>query len=391
MNKRNVILLCVILVLLTACITFSLTMHFAAPQLLSGLPTASKVAAIERRLQRYFIDDYDPVALGDAAAAAMIEATGDRWSFYLSAEEVASYQDQLDNAYTGIGVTIYEEPAERGFTVATVQEGGPADKAGIRAGDVLTHVEDESALEMGFAEMRKRVRGGLGTSITLTFERSGAPYTVNVQRLRIDTAVADATVLESGVGYVRIANFDRNAADQTISCIEDMRSQGVTDVVFDVRSNPGGLRSELVKLLDYLLPEGAVFKSLDYSGSEETEYSDAASLDMEMVVLVDRYTYSAAEFFAAALQEYDAAKVVGERTSGKGNYQSMLSLPDGSAINLSIGKYFTPNGKSLTDVGVEPDYQIPIPENGDAEAAYTKQLEKAEEILLDPDAAKKGS
>ena len=391
MKKHNVILLCVMLVLLTASITFSLTMHFATPHLLDKYPTAKKVAVIESKLQNYFIDEYDSKKLGDEAAKAIIEATGDPWSFYLSADEVNGYKDHLDNAYTGIGVTIYEEPSEKGFTVATVQEGGPADKSGIRVGDVLTHVEGESALEMGFSEMRNRIRGGLGTWINLTFDRGESTYTVGVQRRRIDTLAADKIVLDSGVGYVRIANFDRNSAEQTIACIKERSEQGVQEIIFDVRTNPGGLRAELVKLLDYLLPEGAVFKSYDYTGKEETEYSDADFLNMKMAVLVDRHTYSAAEFFAAALQEYGAAKVVGERTSGKGNYQSMVPLSDGSALNISIGKYYTPSGKSLTGVGVTPDRIIPIPDDGNPEEAYTKQLETAEELLLQSASVKNGS
>ena len=381
MKKGKVVLLCVMLVLLTAALTFTLTIHFAAPRLISKLPVTTKVAAVESRLQKYFIDAYDEKVLADAAADAIIEATGDRWSYYIPAESYQTYQDSVENAYTGIGVTIYETPTEKGFEVATVQEGGPAAQAGIIPGDILTHVDGEDVVAMGFSEMRNRVRGGLGTTVRLTLLRGEESYTADVLRQRIDTLAAQGSVLESGVGYVRIANFDRNAAKQAIEALESLKEQNVPGVIFDVRSNPGGLQTELVQLLDYLLPEGVVFKSVDYTGQESFDKSDAACFELPMVVLVDKNTYSAAEFFAAALQDYGKAKIVGESTSGKGNYQVALPLPDGSAMNISVGKYYTPSGKSLTGVGLSPDVVIEIPEGEAAAEAYAKQLETAESML----------
>lgn len=391
MKKSNVILLCVMLVLLTISLTFTVTMFFIAQYFPSRLPIAHKVAAIESRLQNYYIGEYDEKKVGDDAAIAIINAIGDRWSYYIPSDEYGDFQDRMDNAYTGIGVTIYSTATEKGFPVATVQENGPAASAGIKVGDVLTHVEDESAPTIGFEEMRSRVRGEVGTWVRLTLERDGTPYTANVQRLRIDTVAAKGTVLESGVGYVRIENFDRNSAQQTIDILEDFKSKSVPGVIFDVRSNPGGHQAELVKLLDYLLPEGDVFRSIDYTGAESTDRSDAAFFDLPMAVLVDKHSYSAAEFFAAALRDYDKAKIVGEPTTGKGNYQVAMPLPDGSAINISIGKYFTPKGNSLTDTGLTPDVTIPIPENENADESYTKQLETAEKLILSTFSANKGS
>ncbi|MBR3849196.1 MAG: S41 family peptidase [Oscillospiraceae bacterium] len=391
MKKSNVIFLCVMLVLLTITLTFTVTMFFIAQYFPIRLPIAHKVAAIESRLQNYYIGEYDEKTVGDKAAEAIISAIGDRWSYYIPSEEYGAFQDRMDNAYSGIGITINDTGIEKGFPVATVQEGSPAERAGIQVGDVLTHIEDESALKIGFEEMQNRVRGEVGTWVRLTLERDGTPYTTNVRRMRIDTVAAKGTVLESGVGYVRIENFDRNAAQQTIDILADFKSSGVPGVIFDVRSNPGGHQAELVKLLDHLLPEGDVFRSIDYTGAESTDRSDAAFLDLPMVVLVDRHSYSAAEFFAAALQDYEKAKIVGEPTTGKGNYQVAMPLPDGSAINISIGKYFTPKGKSLTDTGLTPDVTIPVPENENADETYSKQLETAEKLILSEISSNNGS
>jgi len=159
---------------------------------------------------------------------------------------------------------------------------------------------------------------------------------------------------------VTIENFDDRCAAETIAAIESLLEQGVESLIFDVRNNPGGYAHELVELLDYLLPEGDLFRTVDYKGVEDVEISDAACLDIPMAVLVNGESYSAAEFFAAALQEYEAATVVGEKTTGKGHFQSTFLLSDGSAVALSIGKYYTPKGVSLEGVGIVPDVVVPV-------------------------------
>ena len=184
------------------------------------------------------------------------------------------------------------------------------------------------------------------------------------------TTVMAATMLESGIGMVQITDFGRHCAEQTLESIESLQRQGAEAIIFDLRFNPGGYKDELVQILDKLLPEGEIFHSVDYSGEEEITRSDAACLRIPMVVLVNEDSYSAAEFFAAALQEYDAAEIIGTKTFGKGNFQTLLTLPDGSGINLSIGKYYTPSGKSLTGVGITPDQVVELSEEAYSSLYY---------------------
>ena len=173
-------------------------------------------------------------------------------------------------------------------------------------------------------------------------------------------------MLEGNIGLVRINNFNSGCARETLASIEQLRTLGAEKLIFDVRNNPGGYVSEMLEVLDYLLPAGVLFHQEDYLGNKSEESSDEACLKLPMAVLVNRDSYSAAEFFAAALQEYDWATVVGEKTSGKGYYQTTYVLSDGSAVNLSIGKYFTPNGVNLTESsGLSPDVTVTV----DAETA----------------------
>jgi carboxyl-terminal processing protease len=190
--------------------------------------------------------------------------------------------------------------------------------------------------------------------------REGTEQTFDVTRKTVKTAVATGTMLPGYIGLVKIVNFDARCYDETLAAIRQLLSEGATSIIFDVRNNPGGYKTELVKLLDYLLPEGVLFRSEDYLGNKSEDRSDAACLDIPMAVLVNGNSYSAAEFFAAALQEYDAAVVVGEKTTGKGYFQTVIRLNDGSAVGLSVGKYFTPSGISLEGIGITPDKIVTV-------------------------------
>ena len=344
-------------------------------------PVEDKAAEVSAYLDRFFIDDYDEDALADAAAAAMVEATGDRWSYYLTAEEKSSYDEQMQNAYVGIGVTITLQEQDGGMRVEQVTAGGPAEEAGMQVGDIITEVEGESTLTLGMTGTRAKVRGEEGTSVALTILRGGERLTLTVERRSIETAVATYEMLDDQIGYVKIANFDTRCFDETSAAIDALLDDGAQALIFDVRNNGGGYKDELVKILDRLLPEGILFQSEDYSGTKQTDRSDAACIELPMAVLVNQDSYSAAEFFAAALQEYEWATIVGSQTYGKGNFQTAFTLSDGSMLNLSIGKYFTPNGRSLTDIGVTPDEPVELSDEDAAKLLYG-QLAHADDAQL---------
>lgn len=341
----------------------------------------SKLDQLETIIDERFIEDVDMTALEDAAADAMVTATGDRWSYYIPASQYASYVEQMQNAYVGIGVTIQpsEEPA--GLEVVQVTAGGPAEAAGIQVFDVIVEAEGQNCSEIGMEETRNIIRGEAGTQVQLTINRQGETLEFTVTREKIDVPVATYEVLDSGYGLITISNFDSKCAHETIAAIEELMEQNVKGIVFDVRFNPGGYKHELVEVLDYILPEGPLFRSETYDGKTETDTSDAGHIEIPMAVLVNGDSYSAAEFFAAALQEYDYAIVVGEKTCGKGYFQNTITLSDGSAVALSVGKYFTPNGVSLAGVGITPDVTVEVDEDTYA-AIYGRALEPSEDPQL---------
>lgn len=359
MKKVRMILSYVLVAVLSSVITMSA---------FGGQPEEeyNKLDDLADLIETYFIGDADRAAMEDAAAAAMVDSLGDQWSYYMTAQDYLAYQEQMENAYVGIGITISLTEDETGFEVIKVNEGGPAEEAGMLVSDVIIGIEGQSTDGMSTTDARGLVRGKEGTQVTLTVRRGEETLDLTVTRKTVETPVAEAQMLEDGIGLVTIYNFDKRCAQETLSSIEALLEQGAEALIFDVRYNPGGYKTELVKILDYLLPEGPLFRSEDYQGNVTVDESDADCLEIPMAVLVNGDSYSAAEFFAAALNEYDAATIVGEQTTGKGYFQSSFELDDGSAVGLSIGKYTTPNGVSLADVGITPE----IPVEVDEETAY---------------------
>lgn len=340
-----------------------------------------KLDRLENLIQERYIGEADGEAMEDAAAAAMVKATGDRWSYYIPASQYEAHKEQSENAYVGIGITIQQAEDGSGFLIVMVNQNGPAQEAGIQVNDLLIAVEDQDVREMTADQVRELIRGEAGTKVSLTVMRQGEHQTLAVERRRIESAVATGQMLTDGIGLVKISNFDERCASESIAAVQKLQQEGAKKIIFDVRNNPGGYAEELVKLLDYLLPEGDLFRSVSYDGTEKVDTSDADCLDMPMAVLINGSSYSAAEFFAAALQEYQAATIVGEPTVGKGVYQTTISLGDGSAVALSTGKYFTPKGNSLTDVGVIPDVRVDVDEET-AEKIYYGTLGYADDLQI---------
>ena len=314
-------------------------------------------------IDTYYVDDYDPKAMGDSLASAAVQGTGDRWSYYISADEYAEYLENSQNEYVGIGVTVQlVEDDDPGIMVIQVNKGGSAYEAGILPGDMIVAVNGENAVEIGLDAMSDMIKGQEGTEVNLTILRDGQYLEMSLVRKLIMVEVVVYEELD-GIGYIKIDNFQNHCAEKTIEAIDALMSRNVKGIIFDLRFNPGGRKVDLVEILDYILPEGPLFRSVSYNGTETVDSSKGESvIDLPMVVMVNEDSYSAAEFFAAAMQEYEWATIVGTQTVGKGNYQQTFTLSDGSAVALSTGHYSTPNGINLEGVGVTPDIIVEVDE-----------------------------
>ena len=318
-----------------------------------------KLDELRSLVDEKFIGDVDWKVAEDYAAAGMIEGLGDRWSYYMSAENYQSYLEQMSNSYVGVGITVTERE-DRYLEILEVTKGGPADGAGVEPGGVLIRVGEQDISEVGINGATVLIKGEEGTDVTLTIRYGEEERDYTMTRAYFEVTVAWGRMLDDRIGLVTIENFDGRCADETLAAVEELLAQGAEALIFDVRNNPGGYKTELCEVLDYLLPEGPLFRSEYYDGKIQVDESNADFLDVPMAVLVNSESISAAEFFAAALAEYDAATVVGEQTIGKGYFQNAYELSDGSAVGLSIGKYTTPNGVNLTNVGITPDVVVEV-------------------------------
>ena len=339
----------------------------------------SKLAELQSIIEQQFIGEVDVTAIEDAAADAMVYALGDRWSYYIPAASYQDHVDSMNNSYVGVGITIMVAEDDTGFLITKVEENGPAAEAGLQAGDVIVGISGQSAAGMTTSDASALVKGEEGTTVDMTIRRDGEEITYTVERRTVLIVVARGQMLEDNVGLVTITNFDARCAEETIAAIESLLDQGAEKLIFDVRNNPGGYKSELVKVLNYLLPEGDLFRSEYYNGTDYTDKSDAKCLEIPMAVLMNSESYSAAEFFAAALEEYEAAVTVGEQTIGKGYFQTTIELSDGSAVGLSVGKYYTPKGVCLAEVGgLTPNVPVEVDEETFADI-YAGLLEPDED------------
>lgn len=333
---------------------------------LCSFQKSAKLNNLKRLLQFYYIGQIDEQKMEDAMAKAMVDSLGDRWSRYLTAQEYSAYQESMSNTYVGVGITTATRQDGQGLDVVEITQGSSAETAGVLVGDRLIKVDGTDIRGKTTKEVAALITGEEGDFVTLTLVRNDQELSLSVERQRLNSVVTMGQLLPNGMGLITIENFDDRCAQETIGAIEDLRNRGATALIFDVRYNPGGYKAEMVEVLDYLLPEGDLFRTVDYRGKEEVDTSDAKCLEMPMAVLVNLHSYSAAEFFAAAMSEYEAAVIVGEKTYGKGYFQNTFALKDGSAVTLSIGKYYTPKGKSLAGVGLTPDVEVILTEEENA-------------------------
>lgn len=338
-------------------------------------------------VQTRFVGEYDPDRVVDAALEGMVAGTGDRWSYYLNAEGYAAQNERRNNSFVGVGVTVLEE--EEGLRITEVYENAPAEKAGLTVGEVLTAVDGVSLAGKTLEEGVSLVQGEAGTSLTLTVKGlDGKQRQVELHRAQVENSSVTYELLEDKVGYIRVKNFYTHSADQVEAAVEQLREQGAEALLFDMRNNGGGYVDQLTKMLDHLLPEGPIFRSESRTGRETVTHSDPECVPLPMATLVNADTYSAAEFFAAQLQESIEAPIVGEKTSGKGYSQQAIPLPNGGALNLSTGRYRTGDGVSLIGTGVRLDKEIVLSEEentalfmGTLEPVQDPQLQGALELL----------
>ncbi|HEY5134656.1 MAG TPA: S41 family peptidase [Candidatus Nanopelagicales bacterium] len=350
--------------------------------------TVSSSGVLDEAASRIMADAARPVSrqqLDQAAVEGMLKALGDRWSAYYRQSDYTSFQAGLDGRYSGIGVWL-RAAQDATVYVASVQPGSPAASAHILAGDRVVSVDGEQVAGETLAQVAGALRGKPGSSVPLELTRDGEAIRVVVQRGALASDDVVVTRLKGGVEVVRISAFTRGVGSAVRKAIATSDQGATTGVVLDLRTNPGGLLTEAVEVASAFLDGGAVV-SYEKRG-EPVQHLDAlagGNTTVPLVVLVDDGTASAAEVVAGALQDRNRAVIVGSRTYGKGSIQEPAQLSDGSAIELTVGRYLTPSGRALDGVGIDPDVLVT------AKAGSATAEQRALEVLRGLVAASDGS
>lgn len=294
-----------------------------------------------------------------AAVQGMLAALGDRWSSYLPAADYASFQDVLDGRYSGVGLWVRRD-ADGVVRVTSVQADSPAEQAGVKPGDVLTAINGRDVRGRTVVDVVTALRGKPGTVVEVALESAGASKTVRMRRTSLDSSDVSVRKLSDAVVLIRVSAFTRGVGRQVRAAATQAAKAHVGGIVLDLRDDPGGLLDEAVETASAFL-DGGLVASYERRGAPRRALNALGHGDTAtpVAVLVDSATASAAEVVAAALQDRKRAVVIGSRTFGKGSVQEPARLSDGSALELTVGRYLTPSGRALDGVGVEPDIEVP--------------------------------
>jgi carboxyl-terminal processing protease len=301
----------------------------------------------------------DRKALERAAVEGMLKVLGDRWSTYYGASEYASFQDALDGHYAGVGLWLSDARAGS-VTVGSVLAGSPAARAGLRAGDVIESVASQQVRDAGVTRVAALLRGRADTQVRVVVRRAGVNHDLRLTRATVASDDVVVEHLRGDISRVQVRAFTRGVGREVREALAAAGDRGSGGVVLDLRDDPGGLLTEAVEVASVFLDGGPVVSYERRGKSAETlDAAPDGDLTTPVVVLVNSTTASAAEVVTAALQDRNRAVVVGARTYGKGSVQEPSRLSDGSALELTVGRYLTPAGRSLDGVGIDPDVLVP--------------------------------
>ncbi len=347
----------------------------------------SKLKALEDTIDKYYyLDEVTDEEMQTGIYRGMMNSLGDPYSEYYSAEELTELMEQTEGVYYGIGAYI-ELDTETGFPkINGVIAGAPAEEADLRANDIIYEVDGESTYGLSLTEVVSLIKGPENTDVVLTIVREGeADYMdVTVGRRQVETPTVTLEMLEDGMAYIQVTEFDEVSIDQFADALATAKGSGMKGMILDLRANPGGSLNAVVEMARMILPEGMIVYTEDKNG-KRIEYTcdGKRQLDKPLVVLIDSNSASASEIMAGAIKDHGIGTLVGTTTFGKGIVQQIIPFRDGSAVKITISAYYTPDGNNIHGIGIAPDVEVPF----DGEAYYgsedhpDNQLEKAKEVL----------
>ena len=348
--------------------------------------TAAKVEVIENTIKEYYLEETDRNTLENGIYTGLVNALEDPYSVYYSAEELKELQMSTEGIYYGIGAYISKAATEEYCVISGTIANTPAEEAGLRADDIIYKVDGVDVAGMDITEVVALIKGEEGTQVVLTLVREGESdyLEIPVERRKIESPTVSSEMLENNIGYIEITEFDDVTEDQFAESLAECKGKGMKALILDLRSNPGGNLSTVCEISRMVLPKGMIVYTEDkYGNRDEYTCDGMRQIQVPVVVLVNGYSASASEILAGAMKDHGIATIMGTTTFGKGIVQRVISLSDGSAVKLTVSKYYTPNGNDIHEKGIEPDVEVVF----DGEAYYNEgidnQLQEAVNFLSD--------
>lgn len=384
-NQKNRIYKVTMLVILTAIITFMVTSigmynYFSNLTLSQDTDAISnKIEKVKRKLEEYYIGDFDTNKMIETAVKGYVEGVGDEYTEYLTLDEYDDLLISVTGDYVGIGIYMYQNN-DGNIVVLSPMENSPAEEAGLEAGDIIVSINGEKCTEMDLNIAASKIKGEKGSTVELEIIRNNETIKKTVERRNVEIKDSTSRVIDGNIGYIGLSTFDEGCAKNIENYLEEFKGQNINSVIIDLRNNTGGIVTEAIDFAELFVKKGDVIMRSYNKTDKETVYKSSSkkTVDMKVVLLVNEYSASATEIVTAALKDNNIATVVGTRTYGKGVMQEVLPMFNGtSALKVTVEEFKTPNGDKINKVGITPDIEV----EDNLETDEDEQLQKAVEIL----------
>lgn len=345
-----------------------------------------KVGVLEDTINEYYLEDVQSATLEEGMYRGILESLEDPYSVYYTAQELQELQQETQGIYYGVGAYVSMDLTTGYAQFSKIMKDTPAEESGLMAGDYIYMVNDEDMHGQELSYVVSKIKGEEGTKVKLTLLREGAsqPLEVEVERRKVESPTVNLEMYDNQVAYIQITEFDTVTESQFKKAYQDAQNQGMKGLIIDLRSNPGGNLTTVVDIARQLLPKGLIVYTEDKYG-ERVEYScdGTHQIEVPLVVLVNGYSASASEILSGAIKDYGIGTLIGTTTYGKGIVQKVISLSDGSAVKLTVSKYFTPNGNNIHKIGIEPDIEVEFDAERYQKDQYDNQLEEAKKVIAE--------
>ena len=389
-NKAKNIYRTIMLIVFVALITFVLTSIFMYKKIgtttsinIPGISTdlINKLYTVRKIIDNEYVSEIEEENLVEGAVKGYVEGLGDEYTEYFTKSEMEEFKSEVQGNYVGVGIYMMQNTKENNIVILYPIEGSPAEKAGLKSGDIIKKVDDTEFTGEDFEKVSTYIKGKEGTKVKIEIERNGENLTFEVERKKIDLYPIKSEILQNNIGYIKVSSFDDDCAKEFKQTYNELnKSNKLKGLIIDLRNNGGGIVDEALDMADLILDKDKIeLISTNKNGEEEIKKSKSNPvINVPIVVLVNGNTASASEIFAAALKENGKATIVGEKTYGKGVIQELISLRDGSGIKVTIEEYLTPNRNKINKVGITPDKEVTLPDT----VTSIYNIEKTEDTQL---------